>query len=161
MSRHVYFYTYLERPFERVRDVFVGAPEVWLPQPASQWNGGYVVDLDASGVLPPALARRSAVVETSPVSVTSDGDVLLRSLRWHASEREDWFPILDGDLELSRLTDASCQLTLSGSYRPPLAVVGQLGDRLLGHRIAEAVVCTFVVATASRMADSVVRGSLH
>lgn len=60
-------------------------------------------------------------------------------------------PVLDCDLELTGLGERSCQLALVGTYRPPLSVVGAAADRLVGHRIAEAVVRTFVLAVADRL----------
>jgi hypothetical protein len=152
MRRHVYFYTYLERPFAEAQAIFVDAPERWLPLPAHRSNGGFVVDLDASMVIPDRLAQRSAIVMPSgPLPGVEDTSVL-RPIVWSAADREDWFPVLDGDLELCAVSESSCQLTLTGSYRPPLSVVGTVGDTLVGHRIAESVVRMFVLAAAARIA---------
>jgi hypothetical protein len=38
-----------------------------------------------------------------------------------------------------------------GSYRPPLSVVGEVGDKLIGHRVAEACVRRFVLDVAERL----------
>ena len=149
--RHVYFYTYLERPFAAARDVLAGDPRRWLPEPAEPREGGFEVSLDAGRTLPDRLARRHAVVFPAGSLDDAHGISAVRGLRWQAVEREDWFPVLDGDLELTDLGEGTCQLALVGTYRPPLSVVGSTADRLVGHRIAEAVVRAFVLAVADRL----------
>lgn len=55
-------------------------------------------------------------------------------------------------LELAHVASELSQVTLLGSYHPPLSAVGDVGDRLLGHRVAEAVVRRFVEDVAVRLA---------
>lgn len=155
MRRHLYFYTHLERPYARARDVLSGAPGLWLPPPATPGDG-YTVTLDAGTILPDGMGRRDAVVRVDPVSPVSDDRSMLRGISWRAADHDELFPVFEGDLELAALSREVCQLSCIGSYRPPLSVVGSVGDRMFGHRVAEAVVRNFVEATAERIAVAVV-----
>jgi hypothetical protein len=49
------------------------------------------------------------------------------------------------------LSSQETQLDLHGRYRPPLGVVGNALDALVGHRIAEASVLRFVQGVATRL----------
>jgi hypothetical protein len=151
MLRHLYFYTYIDRPLGELREVLAGDPRDWLPPPAAPMNGGWEVTLDAGSTLPTSVAQRPAVVYPASTLDDAEGLAVLRSISWRATDREDWFPLLEGDLELTEVGDDTCQLTLRATYRPPLSVVGAVGDRIVGHRVAEAVVREFVLGVAARL----------
>lgn len=102
----------------------------------------------------PMVAGRSIGV---PVEVrigprwTRDGTIAV-PIRWEAAVLGALFPVLDGTLVFSRLGAARTRLELEASYRPPMDAVGELLDRTLLHRVAEATVRSFL----QRMADSLV-----
>lgn len=150
MRRHVYFYTFLDRAFPAAADVLSGPPPRWLPPPASSdGEEGWLVDLAADGALPAPVATLPAVVAVGPAARFHDH--LLRAVRWRARTAEQLFPVLEADLDLRQTNGSGCQLSLTGSYRPPLSVVGGVGDRLLGHRVAEACVRRFVLDVGGRL----------
>ena len=60
------------------------------------------------------------------------------------------------DLVAARLVDNETQLSLRGSYTPPLGWVGEALDRALLHRVAESTVKEFVDRIASYTAAEVV-----
>lgn len=151
MLRHLYFYTYVDRSFGELRRTLGGVPARWLPPPATPQDGGWRVMLDAGSALPRAVSTREAVVTVDELLTDAHGIAVLRGIRWQATEREEWFPTLDGDVELTEVSRDCCQISLRGTYRPPLSVVGAVGDRLVGHRVAEAVVRRFVLAVADRL----------
>jgi hypothetical protein len=74
-------------------------------------------------------------------------------LRWHAERGRLLFPELAADLEVSALAldPPLTQLTVSGSYEPPLGVLGAGADRLGLHRLAEATVHRFTHEVADRL----------
>lgn len=159
--RHVYYYTILPLPFAHTSARLSGSPADWLPAPAT-WDGnGWRTDLRTDLMWPANLATRAARITAGQpmtgdagVSAEVDGsltDVLLRPVSWAAVSAETWFPVLEADLELADLGGEHCQLSLRGTYRPPLSVVGGAGDRLLGHRVAEATVRAFVLDIADRL----------
>jgi hypothetical protein len=63
-------------------------------------------------------------------------------LRWHAEKSRLLFPELAADLEVTALTidPPMTQITVAGSYHPPLGLLGAGADKLLLHRLAEATV---------------------
>jgi hypothetical protein len=73
------------------------------------------------------------------------------SISWRSALAERLLPALEAELVLAPLEGHGCQLSLLGSYRPPLSVVGAAGDRLVGQRVAEACVRRFVLAVADRL----------
>lgn len=152
MRRHVYFYTYLSQPADVVSRLFAGDPGAWLPPPAEPDDEGWRVVLHADGALPDAVAAREAWVTVG--AVTPSGEGLLRRVQWRARTAERLFPVLEADLEVTPLEGRGSQLSLLGTYRPPLSVVGDAGDRMLGHRVAEASVRRFVLDIDARVAEA-------
>ena len=150
MRRHLYFYTLVESPPAADCQMLHDDPARWLPSPATQTKQGWEVDLHAEGALPRALARHRVIVDVGPA--VGEPGRHLRSLRWRSATAPGLFPVFDGDLELVALSGGDCQLSLMGTYRPPLSVAGGAGDALLGHHVAEACVRRFVLDAAHRMA---------
>ena len=151
--RHVYFYTLVPVNFGVALEVLSGSPASWLPAPATWEGAGWQVELRADGAVPAPLASRMAVVElagAAPGDPAVSG-AALQPITWRAASGEGFFPVLEADLELARLNGDHCQLSLMGTYRPPLSVVGDAGDRVLGHRVAEAAVRWFVLQVARRL----------
>ena len=150
MQRHVYYYTHLPGgPAEEVEGRFHADPAQWLPPPAELRPDGWLVDLHADGVLVPALARQQGEVQVSALTATPTGTV--RRISWRAVRADRLFPVLEGDLELAPLPVSGWQLSLVGTYRQPLSVIGGSADRALGHRVAEACVRRFVLDVADRL----------
>ena len=157
MRRHVYYYTHLDLPPEAATVLLTSDPAAWLPEPAElQGNGTWLVDLSAEGALPKAIAHHRVAVDVGPV-IGAD-DRCMRQVTWRSATVPGVFPVFDGDLELVALSGGMCQLSLIGTYRPPLAVAGTAADALLGHHVAEACVRRFVLDAAERMAAVTLAG---
>lgn len=75
-------------------------------------------------------------------------------IRWRATRGAALFPSMTAHLEIAEIDDRLplSQLSIIGRYQPPAGVAGVLGDRLLGHRLAEAAVRHFITELASRLA---------
>lgn len=149
MRSLVYYYTHLPQSFAGLARLLAADPGTWLPGPAERVENGWVVSLHADGALPRQLGGHPTHVQVGPVSVTDAR--LLRRLAWRSATCEGLVPVLEADLELSPLDGYGCRLSLMGSYRPPMSVIGRAGDRLLGHRVAEACVRRFVLDLADRV----------
>jgi hypothetical protein len=82
------------------------------------------------------------------------GDSVVLALRWEATGVTGrLFPVLDGDLVLTPLTEQTTRFTLTGAYRPPLGNLGAGLDRLVLNRAATATVRSLVSRIADELAD--------
>jgi hypothetical protein len=149
MRGHIYFYTHLSVPFGVAASVLAGDPALWLPAPAERSNGHFAVTLTAEGALPGPVAEHTADVEIGPSGRYPES--LIRSVTWRSAHLDRILPTLAADLELCTLGGGGSQLSMTGTYKPPLSVVGEVGDRLHGHRIAEACVRRFVLDVGMRL----------
>jgi hypothetical protein len=59
---------------------------------------------------------------------------------WAAARHPGLFPLMTAELSLYPLTSTETQLDFLGRYEPPLGLVGDAMNALVGHRIAEASV---------------------
>jgi hypothetical protein len=74
-------------------------------------------------------------------------------LRWHAERGRLLFPELAADLEVASvsLDPPLTQLTVVGSYEPPLGLLGAGADRFMLHRLAEATIHRFIHEVADEL----------
>lgn len=148
MRRPLYFYTYVRSPFEPALRAFSADASSWLPAPARLHDDGWIVELRAEGF---PVEQIDALVKVSADIARPLPTMAVRSLSWQAANAGGLFPRMDGELELTALSDELVQLSLIGAYRPPLTVLGEVGDRLYGYRVAEAVIRAFTVDVANRL----------
>jgi hypothetical protein len=96
----------------------------------------------------PVASKRVRVRFIEPV-YRDDGMTL--GVRWEATGVVGGlFPVFDGDVTLTSVDEHTTQLTLVGSYRPPLGTVGVGLDKAILSRVAEATMKALLrsVATA-------------
>ena len=82
-------------------------------------------------------------------------------MTWKATGAQRLFPLLEADLEVAGLGATRTQLSISARYRPPMGSFGQVLDRALLHRVAEAALKDFldrVGATISTRVRAVADG---
>ncbi len=72
-------------------------------------------------------------------------------IEWRAETSESLFPSMHATLTIYPLSPGETQLDLDGKYDPPLGILGDVGDRIVGHRIAEASVHKFLQDVAGRL----------
>jgi hypothetical protein len=65
-------------------------------------------------------------------------------LSWQAARASAIFPSMRAELSAWPLARTETQLEIEGVYTPPLGVVGNALDVILGHRLAEAAVHRFL-----------------
>jgi hypothetical protein len=86
--------------------------------------------------------------------VYRDGTMTV-GMRWEATGvTSGLFPALDADIRLSDAAGQGVRVTLTGSYRPPLGVVGAELDRLLLRTVATATIRTLLVRVAAALAGA-------
>ncbi len=109
--------------------------EATLLQVGPSWAGG--------------LMSRGVEVTVGP---TRDrGEALVVPLTWKATSSADFFPVLNGDLELASLDSQHCRVTLAASYVPPFGEVGRALDRALLHLIAQSTIRSFLAKLATSL----------
>lgn len=143
--RTVRCYQYVNRPYERVREVLHRDP-LKLLQRATTSAAARAQSLIANlhvqvagidlGVDVRVVAPRVHDGRTGPGSVP----VTTVELSWEATRMPALFPTMNAELSAQPLSATETQLEISGTYRLPLGVVGNAIDAAIGHRVAEATV---------------------
>jgi hypothetical protein len=146
MRKHVYFYTHLNAPWEVASAVLAGPPGPWLPPPARAGGEGWEVTLRAEGALEGDADALTAFVTVEGAERLRDG--LLLPIRWRPVASGSPLQPLEADLELSPLNGHGSQLSVVGTYRPPLTVTGEATS---APRVMEACLRSFVLAVAARI----------
>ena len=149
-------YEYVNRPYERVRallhergpDVFQRATSSATARADSLLStlrvsaGGLEVGVDVR-----IHQRGSRDEEWMP----GLSPVTRIDLAWEAAKATALFPTMEAQLSLWPLFASETQLEITGSYRPPLGLVGNAVDAMIGHRVAEAAVHRFLEDVAEHL----------
>lgn len=93
-----------------------------------------------------------AVVELDIGEAVPGTESVTIPFSWKATGASWLFPHMEAELVLSPLAPSLTHVTFRGRYRPPLAAVGAVLDRVAMHRVAEATVRSFL----ERLRDAVV-----
>jgi hypothetical protein len=115
---------------------------------------------DADSIVTPALGElrlalgestvtREVVLSSGPFEV-DDGEGKVR-VSWRAARHPHLFPVFEGELQVRREGWMDIELRLVGEYRPPLWFVGEVGDRVLGHRVAGKTIDGFLSTVAKQL----------
>ena len=148
MRRPVYDGVAVPVSFEDALAAFEGDPATWLPA-ASAHPDGHVVVMRATGML--AAAGVPALIDVGRLQHDPPA-LAVRTVAWRSLAADRVFPRLVGELELTATTADSSRLTIVGGYTPPISVVGGAADRLFGHRVAGAVIRSFLEDVAAGLA---------
>ena len=92
---------------------------------------------------------REVEVDLGPMRERGEGFVV--PLTWKATGLANFFPVLQGDLELAPLGSDHCRVTLSASYLPPFGDLGRTLDRALLHRVAQSTLRSFLARVAASL----------
>ena len=148
-GRKIRCYDYVNHPYERVRDalkqnalmVFQSATKTAASR-AQLVAAELRVDFAGIGV------KTDIKIDVKSVDEKSAGSGPMPTTRlkleWEAAKMPRLFPLMKGELLVYPLTSTETQLDFSGSYKPPLGSLGKAMNAILGHRIAEASVHSFV-----------------
>jgi hypothetical protein len=131
----------VHRPIEatmRVRSSFERARDLLLHEPARMFGASsvvskrdYVVDLSTGkgdgGAIHKKVQLEIIGVHTGRVSARWD-------LTWTALDHPRLFPVFHGSLTL--WSGAETTIRLTGTYTPPMGLIGRFGDGVIAHRIA-------------------------
>lgn len=136
----VYYYVYVPASFEEVVQALSDRPGEMTAWATLAYEGSE--ELRALIYPRPGIPTREVAVTVGRVT-RRQGAVHIPML-WRASGSAMLFPTLEADLIVEAVGTGLTQVTLRGSYKPPLGPIGRLLDRALLHRLAEACVKNFM-----------------
>ena len=124
---------------------------------------------DHAGWLAP-IANETVSLETSGTKVKVGSSVLMAKtvdvslgeprirpnavvvpMIWTPTGTSKLFPTLEAGLELSALDSGVCRLGITGRYRVPLGLIGEVVNNAFMHRIAEDTIRRFLTQISSVM----------
>ena len=162
--REIRSFDYVNQPYERVRDALTGdAVSVFRDATRAATTRaesvGSALKINVAGIeIGKEIAIAVQRVEESTQGAPG-APVTRLQLSWEASSAPTWFPLMKAELAIYPLTATETQLDFSGSYEPPLGVLGSALDAVAGRRIAEASVHRFVGEVAAYLRAKVTPGS--
>ena len=153
-GRKIRCYDYVNHPYERVRDalkqnalvIFQTATKTAASR-AQSVAAELRVDFAGIGVKTDIKIDLKSIDEKPARSVSTPTTKL--TLEWEAAKMPRLFPLMKGELFVYPLTATETQLDFSGVYKPPFGAVGKTMNAIVGHRIAEASVHSFVSDVAA------------
>ena len=142
-------YDYVNRPYADVRDALVADPTAVFraaTRAAAARAQSVAAELRVTigGVDVAAEIVFSVGAIAEEAGGPMGGPLTRIPVSWEAAAHPQWFPLMDAALTVYPLTATETQLDFLGRYDPPLGVVGDAMNALVGHRIAEASVHRFV-----------------
>ncbi len=151
MNRDIRAYDYVNHPYALVRDVLSTYPKEVLQAATSEAASrarsvAAKLRADIGGLK--VGAEISTSIGEIEESASGPGPVTRIPIEWKAAHQPHLFPSTSAVLSVYPLTATETQLDFRGRYEPPLGVVGGAIDSILGHRIAEASVHTFIADVA-------------
>ena len=152
-TRPLYAYAYADVPYDDAIAMLAEDPEGLLQSAtdSSMLHADHVVSnlhVDVGGFE----LSRDVVVELGDFKPVEQLRGVL-PITWRAAEGHVLFPTVDATLEVAAMSlhPPMVQVTLAGSYEPPLGPLGRVVDRTITRRLAEAVIHRFVHDVADRL----------
>lgn len=143
----VYYFVHVEQPVEAVVRELTDAPgrlTAWGRVAYEGWD-------ELRTRIHPSFPALTKEVEVVVEQARRRGGATIIPITWKATGIGSLFPVLEADLVVEAIGADLSQITLQGSYRPPLGALGRLLDSALLHRFAEACVKDFL----NRLAEAV------
>jgi ribosome-associated toxin RatA of RatAB toxin-antitoxin module len=151
-GREIHCYDYVNHPYKRVRDALSqDALAIFRLATKSAASRAQTVatelHVDVGGVGIKANVKvQIKSVEEKVDTIPSPTTRLM--LEWEAASLPGLFPVMQAELSIYPLTPTETQLDFLGHYEPPFGMVGKAMNAVVGYRIAEASVHTFITNVA-------------
>jgi len=148
-GHEVRVYDYVNHPYEQVRDALKeGALEIFrsATSSASSRAGEVASALKVrfgSIEIATKIRIKAAEMEELPGTTTHPESMKL-DIEWEAAEAKRFFPLMRATLAVYPHTPTETQLELYGSYDPPMGPLGDVVNKMIGRRVAEACVHRFI-----------------
>ena len=149
---HAYYYTQVERPFDKVEEVVLRLVHRFDDWSTEAYRNGEELRLKMG------LSGSSNIAKTITMTPGQADRGTTRTripIRWEATGPAALFPKMDADLTVIALGQNLTKLALQGNYRPPLGPLGASIDRFALHHVAESSVKHFVDLLAAAITEVV------
>lgn len=151
-AREIRSYDYVNHAYARVRDALT-ADAMGVFTAATKAAGTRAHSVAAELHVQVAGLEVGAPIALTIGDITESGQresarVTRIPIAWQAAERPGLFPLMSAELSVYPLTATETQLDFLGRYDPPLGLLGDAVDAVVGQRIAEASVHRFVADVA-------------
>ncbi len=155
-------YDYVNHPYEQVRDV-LSLDALAVFQTATKTAASRVrpiasslhFDMGGIGVEADIIISIKNIEEKTNDAMT--GPVTRLQLEWESAKMPSLFPFMKAELAIYPLTRTETQLDFSGLYEPPLGAVGKAVNAIIGRRIAEVSVHSFVDDVAGYLREALAK----
>jgi len=137
----IYYFVHLDRSFREARGQLLEVLSRLDLMAAAAYREGEEIRAKIGPSENPAVAKSVRLEVGEPVG---EDETMLLPIVWEATGTPGLFPRMEAEVVLAELGPELTQLSLRGSYRPPLGSLGRVLDRALLHRVAEASVKGFV-----------------
>jgi hypothetical protein len=149
LTHELHCYDYVNQPYEIVRRAVLADPLELFTRATSAGRGSRLhvmlgaIELGAEI----EIEIRSIGEKHEPFERPS----LMITLAWHSRRRVALFPTLAAQLVVYPLTPTETQVELTGTYDPPLGIVGEAVDAAVLHRFAKESAAGFVREIATHL----------
>lgn len=151
----IHDFVLVEEPIKKISSAVLDGKE-WLGQNATQaYRDAERLRIKVGPKLGSKFSAKEVVLFIGNYRQARDSYVI--PLTWEATGTPGLFPTLKADLLLAPIGDVATQITLTGSYEPPLGQVGQRLDQLLLHRLAETTIRSFLIGIKEFFVNPVVQ----
>jgi hypothetical protein len=152
MTHELHCYDYVNQPYETVRAELLADPLALFSRATS---GGQKSQLHVRvGVLELGAEIAIELTGIEEKCAPFERPSTNLALEWRSARGSALFPLMKGTLAVYPLTPTETQLELSGTYVPPLGVLGDAIDTVALHRFAQASVTSFIREIATYLRRS-------
>jgi hypothetical protein len=154
LERHLYAYEYVSLDYQDIVELLERVPTAIL-QPATEAASEHAHDVLSTLVVPIGGFKLARDVSVSVGDLHRAGPARAKlPLQWHAAQHQGLFPEMTAELEIAALSleEPHTQISIIGSYVPPVGLVGAVGDSLGSlYRLADAAVHRLVNDVCRRL----------
>jgi hypothetical protein len=154
-ARELHCYQYVTVPYDKVRDALshdaAGIFERATTSATSRASEIVATLWASSGGMEIGRDVKIAVGDIDEKKSALGDRTTTLALAWSTASAPGLFPSMEATLSVYSLSSKETQIDFHGHYQPPLGLVGNAIDAVVGHRVAEASVLRFVQEVAARI----------
>jgi hypothetical protein len=158
IERTLRCYDYVSQPFEQVHTALSrDAAGIFKRATTVAAEREYAISVQLRVRVGMVSVATDVHVDVGPMQDTTSSplgyEVKVFPLTWRSISGPSLFPSMNAKLLVYPLSRFETQLEFEGTYDPPLGVLGDAFDAVVGHRIAEASVLHFLQDVTALLAE--------